>query len=36
MYEVIYQVSYNLSGIKNLGLVLLLKHEEEYVGKLFA
>lgn len=36
MYEVMYQVSFNLSGIKYLGLVLVLKHEEEYVGKLFA
>lgn len=34
MYEVIYQVSFNLSDIKYLALALLLKHEEECVGKL--
>lgn len=34
MYEVMYQVSFNLSDIKYLALVLLLKLEEEYVGKL--
>lgn len=34
MYEVIDQVSFDLSDIKYLALVFLLKHEEEYVGKL--
>lgn len=34
MYEVIYQVSFNLSDMKYLALVFLLKHEEDYVGKL--
>jgi len=33
MYEVIYQVSFNLSDIKYLALVLLLKHEEECADK---
>lgn len=36
MCEVIDQISFNLSGMKCLALVFLLKHEEEYVGKLFA
>lgn len=36
MCDVIYQISFNLSDIKYLALVILLKHEEECFGKLCA